>query len=73
MNSFMNALWNATGSMVTGFYNDEPFIGSIESVRTKAGTELSVAIRTDDELIMLTGTELCNGEGNLTSNLHVYF
>jgi len=74
MNSFMNALWNATGSMVTGFYNDEPFVGDIEDVRTKAGDDLSVVVKTyDGETILLSGSELFEGAGNVTSNLHVYF
>lgn len=74
MNSFMNALWNATGSMVTGFYNNEPFIGDIENVRTKAGNDLSVTIKTyDGESFVLTGSELFDGAGKVTSNLHVYF
>jgi hypothetical protein len=74
MNSFMNALWNANGSMVTGFHKDEPFIGSISNVRTKAGNELSVTVDTDEgEVLLISGTDLMNGAGNLFTNLHVYF
>jgi hypothetical protein len=74
MNSFMNALWNANGSVVTGVYNDQPFYGHIESVRTKAGTDLSVTVKTEQgETILLTGSELFQGEGKVSKNLHVYF
>lgn len=74
MNSFMNALWNATGSVVTGVYNDQPFYGHIENVRTKAGNDLSVTVKTEEgECVLLTGSELFQGFGKVTKNLHVYF
>lgn len=74
MNSFMNALWNATGSMVTGFYKEEPFIGEIVNVRTKAGTDLSVTVATEEgETFVFNGSELFNGAGTCSKNLHVYF
>ena len=74
MNDFMNALYNAIGSEVTGFYDGLAFQGRIESVRAKAGNDLSVAVRTtDDDLLLLSGEDLYNGSGKLTANLHVYF
>lgn len=74
MNDFMNALWNSAGAVVTGVYNNQPFYGHIEEVRTKAGTDLCVTIKTEeDQYVLLTGSELFNGSGNCSKNLHVYF
>lgn len=74
MNDFMNALWNATGSTVTGVYNSKPFIGVIANVRTKAGNDVALTVTTEEgDTVMLKGTELLNGSGVNTTNLHVYF
>lgn len=74
MNTFMNALWNAYGSTVTGIYNDKPFMGNITNVRTKTGNDLSVTVNTDEgEVLLISGTDLMNGTGNRFTNLHVYF
>jgi hypothetical protein len=80
-NSFMNAIWNATGSTVTGYDNGLPFIGKISSVRTMAGVDLRVMVTlTEDcgraaagETLGFLGSELCAGEGGHSRNLHVYF
>ena len=74
MNDFMNALWNSVGAVVTGVYNKQTFYGNIENVRSKAGCDLSVTVKTEqDEYILLNGSELFNGFGTCSKNLHVYF
>jgi hypothetical protein len=81
MNDFMNSLWNATGSTVTGYDNGLPFIGKIASVRSKAGNDLSVMVELTEpcgnaaagETLGFLGTELFNGHGGMSHNLHVYF
>ena len=81
MNSFMNALWNSAGSVVTGKRDGIPFLAYVSDVRVKYGTDLGVAIRYDNESTkdigyatdILDGSALYNGSDSRFSNLHVYF
>jgi len=81
MNDYMNALWNATGSTVTGFDGPHPFIGKISNVRSAAGEDLRVAVTLDEpcgnaaagEILLFSGKELFDGYGGFSTNLHVYF
>jgi hypothetical protein len=81
MRLFMNALYNAVGSTVTGYDGPHPFIGRIVDVRAMAGDDLRVTVELDDpcgnapkgDHLLFSGKELYDGGGNLSSNLHVYF
>ena len=81
MNDFMNSLYNATGSVVTGYHGPHPFIGRIVDVRVKFGNDLRVTVELDEpcgddgagDHLLFDGQELYDGEGMHSSNLHVYF
>lgn len=73
MNEFMNNLYGAIGSEVTGYHNDVPFHGTITYTRVKYGNDISVHVEDDFDIYVIDGTALLNGEGGGYSNLHVYF
>lgn len=81
MNDFMNALYNAEGSIVTGSKDGVKFLANITNVRVKYGTDLSVTIRYDAdsakdvgyETDLIDGSALFNGSNSVFTNLHVYF
>ncbi len=81
MNSFMNALYNAEGSVVTGYKNDVPFLGYITKTRVKYGSDIQVTIAYDEESMketgyggdIIDGSVLLAGENATYRNLHVYF
>jgi hypothetical protein len=73
MNTFMNALWNAVGSQVSGSWNQEPFLGTITSTRAKYGTDIQVTVEDGDKVYLIDGTTLYEGGNRSYSNLHVYF
>lgn len=73
MNEFMNKLYGSIGSEVTGYHQDIPFHGKIVDTRVKYGGDIQVVVETDDDVILIDGTELLVGDTALFSNLHVYF
>lgn len=73
MNSYMNAIYNAVGSQVSGVKDDVPFLGTITRTRVKFGNDISVTVEDDENIFILDATELMNGEGGGYKNLHVYF
>ena len=73
MNSFMNAICNAVGSQVSGFYKDEPFVGTITTTRPKYGTDIQVAVTVPGDLYLIEATALYEGGGGVFTNLHVNF
>jgi len=74
MNDFINSLYSAEGSEVSGFKDDVPFLGTITDTRAKYGNDIQVRV-VDDEgrWFLIDGTALMNGSGSGYSNLHVYF
>ena len=73
MNDFMNAIWNAVGSEVSGFYKETPFLGTITTTRAKYGTDIEVAVTVPGDLYLIDATTLHEGGNGVFSNLHVYF
>ena len=73
MNSFMNAIYNAVGSEVSGFYKDVPFLGTITTTRPMYGTDIQVGVTVPGDLYLIDATALYEGSGGVFSNLHVYF
>jgi hypothetical protein len=80
MNNFMNALYNAIGSYVTGYHNGTAFIGQIADTRMKYGGDIGVTVNIDLEesdldyaTVLIDGSTLHAGKGGVYSNLHVYF
>ena len=73
MNDFMNNLYNAIGTEVSGFHNEVPFLGTITNTRAKFGTDISVTVEDESNVWIIDGTTLMNGEGGGFTNLHVYF
>ena len=43
-NDFMNNLYKAIGSEVSGSYNSMPFLGNITSTRMKYGNDIEVVV-----------------------------
>ena len=50
MNSFMNAIYNAVGSQVRGFYKNEPFVGTITTTRPMYGMDIQVGVTVPGDL-----------------------
>ena len=75
MNDFMNNLYGATGSQVSGSYNSMPFLGNITSTRMKYGNDIEVVVEdmVTDETYLIDGNTLLEGGNSLYTNLHVYF
>ena len=74
-NDFMNNLYKAIGSEVSGSYNSMPFLGSITSTRMKYGNDVEVVVEdmVTDEMYIINGNTLLEGGNGLYTNLHVYF
>jgi|APSaa5957512493_1039668.scaffolds.fasta_scaffold46569_2 hypothetical protein len=79
MKDFMNKLWTAKGSAVTGEHNGRMFGGKILSTRAKFGTdiEVRVAANFDDNFetrnLLIDGTDLFHGDAGVFTNLKVHF
>jgi hypothetical protein len=73
MNEFMNALYNAVGCEVTGFYDGVPFLGTITETRVKYGTDIRVTVVEGNKTFLIDGTEILAGDAGLYKYLHVYF
>jgi len=74
INNFMNAIYNAIGTEVSGYYKDTPFLGKIISTRAKYGNDIQVTVEDDDgRWFLIDATELLNGDNEIYTNLHVYF
>ena len=73
MNDFMNSLYNAVGSEVSGVYDGVAFLGTITETRVKYGTDVRVTVVDGSNTYLINGTELMAGDVGLYKNLHVYF
>ena len=74
INNFMNTIYNAIGSEVSGYYKSSPFLGKIISTRVKYGNDIQVTVEDDDgRWFLIDGTELLNGDTDVYTNLHIYF
>lgn len=81
MNKFMNALYNAVGSVITGNKNGIPFLAYVSDTRVKYGADISVSISYDQDSIqdmgicsdIIDGSVLFNGGNGVFENLHIYF
>jgi len=74
-NEFMNNLYKAIGSEVSGSYNSMPFLGSITSTRMKYGNDVEVVVEdtVTDEMYIINGNTLLEGGNGLYTNLNIYF
>jgi hypothetical protein len=73
MDDFMNSLYNAVGSEVSGVYDGVAFLGTITETRVKYGTDVRVTVVDGSNTYLINGTELMAGDVGLYKNLHVYF
>lgn len=73
MNEFMNNIYGAIGSEVSGYLHDKAFQGKITYTRAKAGTDISVHVEDGSDIYVIDGSALFAGEGGGYTNLHVYF
>ncbi|MDA8883005.1 hypothetical protein N9I00_01245 [bacterium] len=71
--TFMDNLYNAIGSEVSGYYAGAPFIGNITSTRAKYGGDIQVVVEQEHMTYLIDGTALMNGGDTIYDNLHVYF
>ena len=69
----MNNVYGATGSQVSGYYKDVPFLGTITDTRIKFGGGIQVVVEDGTETYIIDATTLMNGVDSTYSNLHVYF
>ena len=74
-NDFMNNLYKAIGSEVSGSYMGTPFLGNITSTRMKYGNEIQVSVEDTitDETYLIDGDTLLEGGNGLYTNLNIYF
>ena len=75
MKEFMNNLYGATGSEVSGFYAGVPFLGTITDTRVKYGGDIQVVVEDDNGTMtyLIDGVALMDGGDTIYDNLHVYF
>ena len=73
MNEFMNALYNAIGCEVTGFYDGVPFLGTITETRAKYGKDIQITVVEGNKTFLIDGSEILAGDVGLYKYLHVYF
>lgn len=73
MNGFMNAIYNAIDSVVTGYHYGKAFEGVITNTRVKYGGDIRVTVEDGENIWLIDASELMNGEGGAYTNLHVYF
>jgi len=73
MNDYMNNVYGATGSQVSGIANGVPFLGAITDTRIKFGGGIQVVVEDGTEIYIIDATTLMNGADSTYSNLHVYF
>jgi len=72
-NEFMNKIYNAIGSEVSGFRNGKPFLGTITATRVAYGNDIRVTVEENDNIFLIDGSTLYKGEDGVYTNLHVYF
>lgn len=73
MKEFMNNLYGAIGSEVSGYHHGKPFLGTITYTRAKYGTDISVHVEDDTDIYVIDGTVLAEGGNDVYTNLYVYF
>ena len=73
MNEFMNNVYNAIGAEVSGYHKDIPFHGKIVYTRCKYGADISVHVEDSNDIYVIDGEALYQGEDSTYKNLHVYF
>jgi len=73
MNDYMNNVYGATGSQVSGFAAGVPFLGTITDTRVKYGGDIQVVVEDTTMTYLIDGIALMNGGDAIYDNLHVYF
>jgi hypothetical protein len=70
---FMDKIYNAIDVEVSGYHKDKPFLGKITYTRCKYGNDISVHVEDDNDIYVIDGRALYEGEDATYRNLHVYF
>jgi|TARA_B110000908_G_C10136239_1_gene394589 F420-0:gamma-glutamyl ligase-like protein len=73
MNDYMNNVYGAIGSQVSGNANGVPFLGTITDTRIKFGGGIQVVVADAADTYVIDATTLMNGVDATYDNLHVYF
>ena len=73
MNDYMNNVYGATGSQVSGYANGVPFLGTITDTRIKFGGGIQVVVEDASDTYIIDAVTLMNGVDATYNNLHVYF
>ena len=70
--TFMEAVYGAVGTEVSGWCRGTEFLGEIISTRVKYGGEVQVTVQDGDEYHIIDGSTLLEGGDSTFSNLHIY-
>ena len=70
--TFMEAVYGAVGTEVSGWCRGTAFLGEIISTRVKYGGEVQVTVQDGDEYHIIDGSTLLEGGDSTFSNLHIY-
>ena len=72
---FVNNIYNATDVEISGYYRDTPFLGRIIHTRCKYGADICVQVEDKDnnDIYVINGRALYEGQDSTYKNLHVYF
>ena len=72
---FVNNIYNATDVEISGYHKDTPFLGRIIHTRCKYGADISVHVEDKDnnDIYVINGRALYEGQDSTYKNLHVYF
>lgn len=70
--TFMEAVYGAVGTKVSGWYRDTAFLGEIIDTRVKYGGEVQVTVQDGDEAYFIDASSILEGGDSTFSNLHIY-
>jgi hypothetical protein len=70
--TFMEAVYGAVGTEVSGWWCGTEFLGEIISTRVKYGGEVQVTVQDGDDYYMIDGSTLLEGSDSTFYNLHIY-
>jgi len=71
--TFMEAVYGAVGTEVSGWCRDTAFLGEIIDTRVKYGEgEVQVTVKDGDEYHFIDASSILEGGDSTFSNLHIY-
>ena len=70
--TFMEAVYGAVGTEVSGWCRGTEFLGEIIDTRVKYGGEVQVTVQDGDDYHIIDASTLLQGFDSTFSNLHIY-